>query len=310
MMSGAETHVGTEKVPRTTDHRSDRMNYCLRKGSEGQEVRRLQGRLNIVADGIFGKKTDTAVRAYQSYHALSVDGIAGPKTLKSLGIEVLSGIDVSAWNGKINWQEVSASGVDYAWVKVTEGQTHTNRPHKYNIDGCHNNDIKVGGYHFGRPDTGIDKGVKHDAIAEAQYFLSRLTPLLRSGDLAPTLDVEAGMKTDDQHNVDWCLEWLEYVEAEIGTKPLVYTGGWAVDLYLRKASKSSLRELSKYPLWWARYATPIDGTAVDPGNSHKMRPWDAWDVWQWTHKGKITGIKGKCDRNWMAGDKLSGLCVP
>jgi lysozyme len=284
--------------------------FTLRAGNKGQEVKRLQCHLGTGADGDFGPITDAAVRNYQSLHGLTVDGIAGSQTLGHLNIAVLSGIDVSAWNGTINWKKVANSGVKYSWVKVTEGRTHTNRPYKQNIDGCHQNGIAVGGYHFGRPDTGIEQGAKKDAVAEAQYFLSKLCPLLLPGDLLPVLDVEAGMKTDDQHNVDWCLAWLEYVEDELGARPLVYTGGWSVDLFLRKASSSSLSELAKYPLWWARYLTPVDGTAMDPENSSKMLPWDEWAVWQWTHKGVIDGIKGKVDRNWMAGGKLSSLLIP
>ena len=285
--------------------------YTLRQGDKGQEVVRLQAALTgLRADGDFGRKTEKAVRECQKTQRLVVDGMAGPKTLGSLGIEVFGGIDVSAWNGQIDWDRVAAGGVKYAWTKITEGRTHTNKPYKYNIDGCHQNGIVVGGYHFGRPDTGIEQGAKADAVAEAQHFLSKLCPLLQAGDLAPVLDVEAGMKTDDQHNVDWCLEWLEYMESEIGVKPLVYTGGWAVALYLKRSSKSSLEDLAKYPLWWARYKTPETGVAVDPDSGSKMLPWNEWSVWQWTGKGKIDGIKGKVDRNWMAGSKLSSLLIP
>jgi len=279
------------------------MSYVMRKGDKGQEIQRLQRSLSITPDGDFGPKTEAAVKLYQTYNSLAVDGIAGPKTLGKMGIPVLMGIDVSAWNGKIDWAGVKAAGVEYAWVKVTEGRTHTNKPHKRNIDGCHSNDIAVGGYHFGRPDTGIDSGIRKDAIAEAQHFLSKLEPLLQPGDLIPVLDVEAGMKTDDQHNVDWSLAWLEYVESEIGSKPMIYTARWAVNLYLAKASKSSLKELAEYPVWWASY-----NEGVDP----KRKPtkiWNSWDVWQWTSHGEVPGIKGRCDKNWMAGGTLDSLRI-
>ena len=280
------------------------MIYTLRKGDKGQEVKRLQTKLKITADGDFGPKTDAAVRMHQTYSSLTIDGLAGPKTLRSLGIEVLAGIDVSAWNGKINWPVVATAGVKYSWVKVTEGRTHTNKPYKRNIEGCQSNNIAVGGYHFGRPDTGIDNGLRKDAIAEAQHFLSKLQPLMRPGDLIPVLDVEAGMKTDDQHNVDWSLAWLEYVASELGVKPMVYTARWAVQLFLMKASKSSLKELAEYPLWWASYNEGIEA---------KRKPtkiWNEWDVWQWTGHGSALGIKGRCDQNWMAGGKLNSLLIP
>ena len=57
----------------------------LRKGSRGQEVRTLQSKLNLIADGIFGSVTDEAVRDFQRGHNLAADGIVGPKTWAALG---------------------------------------------------------------------------------------------------------------------------------------------------------------------------------------------------------------------------------
>lgn len=61
----------------------------LKKGSRGQQVKELQERLNkfgykLVVDGIFGSKTDLAVRDFQRKHGLRVDGIVGPETRKAL----------------------------------------------------------------------------------------------------------------------------------------------------------------------------------------------------------------------------------
>ncbi len=56
----------------------------LRRGSKGADVRILQQRLGITADGDFGPKTDAAVRAYQARNGLTVDGIVGPQTWSSL----------------------------------------------------------------------------------------------------------------------------------------------------------------------------------------------------------------------------------
>ena len=64
------------------------MSYMLREGDRGQEVKRLQLNLEVSSDGIFGPKTDSAVRSYQGANDLGVDGIAGPLTLGSLGIDV------------------------------------------------------------------------------------------------------------------------------------------------------------------------------------------------------------------------------
>jgi len=58
----------------------------LSKGSRGEEVRRLQKKLGIEADGIFGPDTDDAVRDYQRKRGLEVDGVAGPITMGNLNL--------------------------------------------------------------------------------------------------------------------------------------------------------------------------------------------------------------------------------
>lgn len=63
----------------------------LKFGSRGDTVKQVQTLLGITADGIYGKQTEAAVRAYQLAHSLTADGIAGAKTLASMGIEAASG---------------------------------------------------------------------------------------------------------------------------------------------------------------------------------------------------------------------------
>ncbi len=58
----------------------------LKPGSRGRRVRSLQRRLRLRADGVYGRKTKTAVKRYQRRKRLKVDGIAGPATLRALGL--------------------------------------------------------------------------------------------------------------------------------------------------------------------------------------------------------------------------------
>lgn len=59
----------------------------IKRGSRGPDVKTLQGRLNLVADGIFGPLTEEAVREFQTANGLAVDGIVGPKTWAALGVQ-------------------------------------------------------------------------------------------------------------------------------------------------------------------------------------------------------------------------------
>jgi peptidoglycan hydrolase-like protein with peptidoglycan-binding domain len=59
--------------------------HVLRKGARGDDVKELQRRLGVTADGIFGAHTEAAVRAFQQRKGLAVDGVAGPHTCAALG---------------------------------------------------------------------------------------------------------------------------------------------------------------------------------------------------------------------------------
>jgi peptidoglycan hydrolase-like protein with peptidoglycan-binding domain len=71
--------------PTTTEH-----HVLLENGSEGRQVRLLQEKLGITADGIFGPETEAAVRTFQSAHGLEADGIVGPRTSAALAGEAAS----------------------------------------------------------------------------------------------------------------------------------------------------------------------------------------------------------------------------
>ena len=66
-----------------------------KKGDKGEMVKQIQRALHLLPDGIFGKITEEAVRAFQSEHGLKVDGIVGPATLAKLGIAVAAGMKKS-----------------------------------------------------------------------------------------------------------------------------------------------------------------------------------------------------------------------
>jgi len=280
--------------------------YMLRQGDKGQEVARLQSKVGARVDGDYGPNTKFQVENYQEkYQELEIDGIAGPKTLGLLGIEVLPGIDLSSWNGAVDFKKVADAGIKYAWVKVTEGQTHINREWARKFKEARDNGIIVGGYHFGRSDHNVYDNPQYDAEKEAEHFLSAMENVgICSGDLVPALDVEKGMKTDDQYNVEWCLKWLEVVEKQLScnVKPIVYTAKWAWDLFLRKANKEDLQKLTQYPIWWASY-----NKGVEP--KRNVCGWKEWDVWQHGSDGAVSGIRGKVDVNWLAGGQLDKLKV-
>ena len=277
------------------------LRYTLRKGDEGQEVKRLQSKLPTSADGKFGPKTEKAVRDYQQHNGLTVDGLAGKQTLSSLGINVTPAVDLSSWNGTVDFKKLKQAGGSHAWIKLTEGTTHRNPGYQKKFDTARNEGVIVGGYHFGRPDT--YSGDPNDWEKEANNFLLPLDKAgCHKGDLVPVLDLEKGMKTDDNHNVEWCLKWLQMVGKETNSTPLIYSARWAWQLFVMKAAKDKQQELAQYPLWLASY-----NEGIEPKRKTKL--WKKWAVWQFTGHGTIEGVKGRCDLNWIAGEQLAKLTV-
>ena len=280
------------------------LKYTLKTGDEGQEVKRLQKALKIGADGTFGPKTEQSVKDYQEAQGLTVDGLAGKRTLTSLDINVTAATDLSSWNGKVDFKKMKAAGCSTAWIKITEGTTHRNPGYQRKFDDARKEGFLVGAYHFGRPDTYA--GDPKDWEKEANNFLLQLDKAgCSSGDLLPVLDVEAGMKTDDNHNVEWCLNWLDMVGKETNCKPMIYSAKWAYNLYVKRADKDNLKKLLEYPIWWADYLRKDRKV----GPAKKLRGWKTWQVWQYTGHGAIDGVKGRVDLNWIAGQELENVRI-
>lgn len=258
------------------------------------------------------------------YETGPIDGIMGPKTICASSQFMLKehsdqhvaqsafnrlkrepkayadGVDVSAYQGKIDWKKVADSGIKFMWAKCSEGTTHKNRYRDRNLDGARAWGLASGGYHYARPDTYQSLRLK-DAVREAKNFLSAYgTP--QPDDLVPALDLESGLiKTDHSYNCDWVFEWCKVVEDKLGCKPILYTARWATVSRILKADEVQLAMLSKYPLWWAEYRSE---KVTSPSKS--LKPWTDWDVWQWTGSGTVDGI-GRCDRNRMRSSTLKKL---
>lgn len=270
-----------------------------RKGDKGQEVRRFQEKIGVKPDGVFGKRTEEAVKKYQAQNNLSADGVVGPITLASMGLDIYHGIDVSRWNGNVRWGNVDLAHCQFVWAKMSQGVDWYDKSREHNLEGCRANGIPVGGYHFPSPHLGGSQDPKR----EVEQFLRALGPI-QSGDLLPVLDLEAGVKGDPNHNRQWALEFLQEFENETGLRCIVYTAKWYVNAYLKR----DVGDLKDYPLWVADYTNSRNEPDSTCG-------WKEWTVWQWTGSGHInglgeTGIR-KCDRNILPGgvDAFNKLIV-
>ena len=194
----------------------------------------------------------------------------------------IHGIDVSKYQGDIDWDAVAASGVKFVYIKSTEGGDRVDEKFQANWDGAKRVGIPRGAYHFFywcRP-----------ANEEADWF-EKNTPVEVDA-LPPVLDVEP---TPDSKTCRRHLErdatqadmkvMLEEMERHFGKRPVIYT---SVDFYEAILSDGAF---SDYPMW-------VRSTKHHPSVRYGSRE---WKFWQYQADGHIPGIAGKVDRNAFSG---------
>lgn len=202
---------------------------------------------------------------------------------KPMNFEV-HGIDVSHFQGTVDWPLVKDQGVSFAFVKATEGLFHCDTLFYKNWKSIKQANLLRGAYHFFIPDV--------DAAQQAQNFLINVT--LQNGDLPPVLDMEITDHTDPDAVVESIREWLDIVSTAFNTKPIIYTN-------LKSYFRFIAGRFDEYPVWIARYKDKIP----DLGNSKE------WSFWQYNEKGKLNGIEDEVDLNAFNGSfqELQEMCL-
>jgi lysozyme len=201
----------------------------------------------------------------------------------------MSGIDVSHFQGEIDWFEVRSAGICFAFIKATEGAGMSDPLFGQNWRGAKRAGVLRGAYHFCRPEV--------NAEVQAQFFLQKLQD--DAGELPPVLDLEVLTNCEPEQVIHNAQTWLQIVEDKLATRPILYTGS----SFWRKTLKNSTA-FSGYPLWIAHYTNgpkPLLPSA-----------WPNWTFWQFAQAGRVAGIQGEVDLDIFNGDAadLEAFCVP
>ena len=199
----------------------------------------------------------------------------------------VSGIDVSHYQGKIDWGAVSESGIQFALTKATGGDSFVDPEFSNNWHGIRSNEIIRGAYHFFYASS--------NPVTQANHFLKTVGPLEKS-DFPPILDIEILDNATPGLLVSNAIKWLESVEDATGKRPIVYT-----DVAFGKQYLNDPR-FGKYALWIAEYAEKVKAVPD---------PWSTagWKIWQHNQSGRVKGIDGAVDMDIFQGTKaeLQGL---
>lgn len=191
---------------------------------------------------------------------------------------MLQGVDVSHWQGSIDWPAVRRGGFEFAILKATESTGYTDPTFAANRAKARAAGMVVGFYHFARAT---------DPVAEADHFVSRI------GSLAPGEFVVLDWEVPGTNPPAWCRAWLDRVHSRLGARALVYMNQSAA-----RGSKWKTVVEAGYPLWLAKYDLKHD----DPG---VVGDWPKAVMKQYSDKGKVPGIAGNVDVNVFYGDKAA-----
>jgi len=212
---------------------------------------------------------DKNYRTYESYN------IKIPKKY------TIHGIDVSYYQGKIDWQKVKAMkedgvAVDFAFIKATEGVLNVDPYFQRNWREAPKAGLKVGAYHFFRP--------KRSGLWQANFFLQTVN--IEKGDLPPVVDIESldGVSPDKMRKE--LNAFIIQIEVKTKVRPIIYSG-------LKFYQDHLMGYYEGYPFWVAHYHQP------------KLKiPSNAWKFWQHSDKARINGINHVVDFNAFNGDSL------
>ncbi len=201
----------------------------------------------------------------------------------------IRGIDISHYQGKINWEKLSNAQIEHSpirfvVIKATEGSTQIDDCFQDNFKNARDYGFIRGAYHFWSN--------KSSARDQARFFLKKVH--LKDGDLPPVLDVEnkpENMSVEDfQREI---LTWMHIVEDKYHVKPILYT------YYKFKNQYLNTPVFDDYPYWIAHYY--VDEIEYEGD----------WKFWQHTDAGRLPGIKGTVDFNLYNGSyyDLKKLCI-
>ncbi len=198
----------------------------------------------------------------------------------------VSGIDVSRYQGTVNWKAVADAGYRFAVVRATIWNAKIDDNFAVNWNGARNAGLLVSAYHVVKADVA--------AAAQIDYFAQALAG--HKWDLPPVLDIERDDNLSVQAITQCVRDCLHLSEQRFSRKPLVYTGAWFWNSHVSRSA-----EWAQYDLWVASYGS---GGAVLPAG------WTAWKIWQYTGKGSAPGITGDVDLDWFNGsyDDLLKYC--
>lgn len=198
------------------------------------------------------------------------------ETVEAPKIDTLKGIDVSHYQGDVDWKVVKEGGMHFGIAKSTQGVGYTDPQFKSNWENIAAAGLYRGTYHF--------YVANDDPTAQAEHFINTVGNI-GEHHINPILDLEAtiGDLTVEEYQKN-VLTWLKKVEESMGVTPVIYTN--------RPFGNANLNNeaFNKYHLWLAEYGAK---KADVPDTWQKS----GWSAWQFTSHDELKGVNGAVDES-------------
>lgn len=189
-------------------------------------------------------------------------------------------IDVSKWQGLIDWPAVKAqnSAIKGVYIKATEGIGHRDPFLEKNAIKASQNGFNIGFYHFASLNN---QGVVTDAVAEAREFVKAISSYKQQ--LPPALDIETNAaKLSPQKCQQWIIAFFDELR-RLGVNDYVL---YSYAPFLNSNLPAN-HPFGNIKLWLAAY---IPKPIIPKG-------WAKYWLWQYSSNGSVSGIKGNVDLN-------------
>lgn len=200
---------------------------------------------------------------------------------------VYHGIDVSEWQGDIDFEAVKESGVDVVYIRAGEGSGYTDAYFESHYQGALAAGLKIGFYHY------VTASDEAEARQQAEFFYSLIRG--KKMDCRPAMDFEEFPGLDNREINAVGAAFMERLKNLLGFDPALYS-----DTY--NTANLWDASFSVYPLWAAEYGVNA------PQNTGS---WAAWDGFQYSDQGNVPGITGDVDLDYFKDSILApgnGTC--
>ena len=188
--------------------------------------------------------------------------------------EIYEGIDVSEWQGAIDFEEVANSGIDIVYIRASESTDYIDPYFIENYEKAKENGLKTGFYHY------LTARSLEEARTEAEFFVSNIKGTEPECKLAMDFESFGNLSIEEINEISKV--FLATVQELSGKKCVIYSDAYNA----REVFDEELAE--KYAIWVADYFVE------EPANNGK---WSSWVGFQYTDRGRINGIDGNVDRD-------------